>query len=186
MRVRLLFVVLLVVLAAPSTALAKKHRAVKAKAEVAVAIDAGTGLVQPTVKLDVRGCRGHRARWSSTVALGSLAPVGDSFHARGKYKAGKRVQVRLKFAGRFSEFWDTARGTVRGKVVFRGKRKVTCALPKLSWTAQVTDPAAEDEDAIDDEGDDVDDGEYDEDDGDYEDDPGDDEGDDPGDDPDEP
>jgi hypothetical protein len=60
--------------------------------------------------------------------------------------AGRRAVVRLRLAGRFVSAFE-ARGTVRGRIVLRGRR--ACSIPPLAWVAEADGAPAIDEPLVD-------------------------------------
>jgi hypothetical protein len=168
---------------------ASTARAHGARAVVTFSVDAGTGLVQPTVRYRLRRCAGVAKRFlSEKVQLGSVAAVGGAFVVRDRHRHGK-ARVALRLRGVFDTSTD-AHGSVRGKVKvrLRGRRRaVVCTLPKLTWSTSLA-WADEDDEEFDegvDEGSDEDDDEFDDDEefDEDDDDPGDDEDVDPDEDP---
>jgi hypothetical protein len=130
---------------------AKAHGA---RALVTFSVAEGTGLVQPAVDYRLRRCAGVAKRWSEKISLGSVAVNGGAFVVRDRHRHGK-ARVTLRLRGVFDTETD-AHGWVRGKVAFRGgggRRAVTCALPKLTWSTSLA-WADEDDEAFD-EGDDA-------------------------------
>jgi hypothetical protein len=116
-------------------AAAKAHGA---RAVVTFSVAEGTGLVQPTVDYRLRRCAGVAKRWSEKISLGSVAVNGDAFAVRDRHRH-RKARVTLRLRGVFDTETD-AHGWVRGKVTFRGgggRRAVTCALPKLTWSTSL-------------------------------------------------
>jgi hypothetical protein len=124
-------------------------------AGVSFAVDPGTGLVQPAVR--VPRCGHHRPR---VVSLGLAAAPG------GRFAVARR---RIRLSGRF-ESSSSAHGVVR----FRGSAHHPCRIVR-HWTAHPiaplpgpaddADQALDDPDAIIDDDEPIEDGDYDEDDG---------------------
>jgi hypothetical protein len=159
------------------------------RARVTFDVLAGSGAIQPFVRVDLHGCRSTRTvHIRSSLGLVAASSRGR-FSVRTRFSPpGRASKVRLRFAGRFlSE--TSARGSLRGRLRYAGGH--VCRIPRLSWTARpvapppvtpADDPALDDDDAVVD-GEPIEDGDYDEDEGPIEDDPGDDGGADPGDEP---
>jgi hypothetical protein len=95
-----------------------------------VRLDVGGALVQPSVRIDLRGCRSTRTVHLRT-SLGLVA--GPRFATRTRFSPPHRAAVvRLRFSGRFTSP-TTARGTVRGRLRYAGGH--VCAIPRLRWIA---------------------------------------------------
>jgi hypothetical protein len=85
--------------------------------------------VSPAVEVTVRRC-GRR-----TLELPSVPVAADAFIARVRERT-RRAKVVLRLEGTFDSEFE-AHGTVQGTVKLRrGRKTVTCKLPKLSWTAE--------------------------------------------------
>jgi hypothetical protein len=111
-----------------------------ARAVVEFVVD---GEVSPSVEVSLRRC-GSKP-WSRGFDFGSVPVSGGAFKAR-----VRGAKVVLKLEGTFDSEFE-AHGTVRGTVKLRrGGKRVTCKLPKLSWTAERT-AAGDDEEAWDEE-----------------------------------
>jgi hypothetical protein len=106
-----------------------------AKAQVRFTVSAEDGTVSPTVDCKIRRC----GRWS-TGDLGPVAVTDASFSARQRgRRAGARISLRVQ--GTFDSEFE-AHGTVRATVKLRRKgKRVTCKLPNLTWTAELSEPA---------------------------------------------
>jgi hypothetical protein len=110
-----------------------------ARAEVSFSVD---GQVAPAVDVSLRRC-GRRA-WSRSVEFAAVPVAGGGFSARVRSRAGG-ARLAFKLEGTFDSSFD-AHGTVRGTVKLRrGGKKVTCRLPKLSWTAELAVPSEDEE-----------------------------------------
>jgi len=135
-----------------------------------VRLDVGAALVQPSVRIDLRGCRSTRTVHLRT-SFGLLA--GRRFATRTRFSPpGRALRVRLRFRGHFTSP-TTARGSLRGRLRYAGGH--VCAIPRLRWIAHPVDgasppaPVADDTDEADDlddaviDDDDLEDGDFDED-----------------------
>jgi hypothetical protein len=141
----------------------------RGSAGVSFAVDRGTGLVQPTVR--VPRCGRHRAR---VVALGLVAAPTGQFDLRRRSRS-----VRVRLAGRFDSA-SSAHGVIRARLRFRGSAHRPCRVLH-HWTAHPPSAAPgtadeaealDDDVIIDDDGEPIEDGDYDEDEGPIDDDPG--------------
>jgi hypothetical protein len=123
----------LALVAAPPVASAKPRGAA---ATVRLTVDAGSGLVQPVVRYELRRCgRG----FGEEVALGLVAAGDGRFVVRDRHRRG-RALVRLRLAGVF-ESGARAHGSLRGRVTFGGHRRPrACTIPGLRWTASLRAP----------------------------------------------
>jgi hypothetical protein len=109
-----------------------------AKATVEFFVDPDDGSVAPTVSFEIRRCKRAGKGWSETVDLAAVPVSGGGFKIRDRHRKG-RAKVDVRLAGTFdSEF--AAHGTVRASVKLRGRKPVTCKLPKLTWSAELTAP----------------------------------------------
>jgi hypothetical protein len=141
----------------------------RAHARVTFEVLPGGGVIQPFVRVDLRGCRSTR-----TVHLrrsfGSVGVSAARFTVRTTFRPpGRAMRVRLRLAGHFRSA-VSARGTLRGRVRYAGGH--ICRIPRLTWTTHplgddpvaADDPAADDEDFIEDDDGTIEDGDYEEDD----------------------
>jgi hypothetical protein len=139
--------VVALVCALPSVAVAKPVR-------VSLAVDAGSGLLQPAVELGRCGF--------GSLAFGVVAVHDGRFALQHRQRAG-RARLRLRLSGVFDTEVD-AHGWLRGRVTYRGRRRA-CRIPRLTWSASLPAPEVPDEEDFGDvviEGE-LEDGEYEED-----------------------
>jgi hypothetical protein len=105
-----------------------------AKAQVRFSVSADRGSVTPAVEYKIRGC----GRWASGT-LAAVPVTGGRFEVRSRVRrAGARIDLRLK--GTFDSEFE-AHGTVRATVKRRRNVDgITCKLPSLTWTAELSEP----------------------------------------------
>jgi hypothetical protein len=112
-----------------------------AKASVEFFVDPDDGSVSPTVSYEIRRCKRAARGWSETVDFAAVAVSGGAFKVRDRHRKG-RAKVDVRVEGTFDSELE-ARGTVRATVKLRarrGRKPVTCKLPKLAWTAELVAP----------------------------------------------
>jgi len=120
-----------------------------AKASVEFFVDPDDGSVAPAVSYEIRRC--GRKRWSETVEVAAVPVADGTFKIRDRHRK-RRARIDVRVEGTFDSEFE-AHGTVRATVKLRGRKPVTCKLPKLSWTAELTAPTedelVEDEEELD-------------------------------------
>jgi hypothetical protein len=95
-----------------------------------------------------------RCGWSETVEFTGVAVSGGRFKLRHKARGARRAKIDLRLEGVFDSEFE-AHGTLRGKIKLRGRGKrgrgaVVCKLPKLTWTAELVEPAAGEDEPVED------------------------------------
>jgi hypothetical protein len=112
------------------------------KANVAFFVDPDDATVAPTVSYAIR--RRCKRAWSESVELAAVPVAGGGFTIRDRHRKG-RAKVDVRLTGTFDSSFE-AHGFVRATVKLRarrGRKPVTCKLPKLAWTAELTAPIEE-------------------------------------------
>ena len=131
------------VAASPAAAAPEPGPWTSARGLVRFDVDAGTGLIQPTVRYRARRCGSLRSV-TETVGLGLAARTGRRFLVVQRHRLpGRRAVVRLRLAGRFDSSFE-AHGVLRGRIRLRGRP--VCRIAPLRWSAEAGGPPLLDDD----------------------------------------